>query len=422
MSMADPKTPPGYSLEDVALLRARQAIRLVPAELPHLSGLVGLSRLKINRRTPVACVSSSGLVLVNPEVFARIPIADAAFVLAHEMMHLALDSFGRQGNSPLLLVNIAHDYIINDMLGAELGRTPPLDGLYREGAREESLEDLIARMKQNASGGDKSCWQAGEKGKPNRAGGGGFPLRRELQRAGLVPKDEPETTDPDLERGDMLPEPREDEFEPEITPELRRKLRERVRRAAAKAAGLGAMRKKMADASQGPDAQEPQRGETLMRAVERAYDTPWQRALQRWIDAVAPGERTYMRPSRRRSFASNAVLPGRKREGWTLHVLLDTSGSMVAILPQALGAIAYFAESAGVADVHIVQCDIEVTKDDWVEPQKLEEYKIRGFGYSEMAPGMNHLADDPEVQARWFSPTDISAIPPSSRRTASCGC
>jgi predicted metal-dependent peptidase len=136
-----------------------------------------------------------------------------------------------------------------------------------------------------------------------------------------------------------------------------------------------------------------------MRAVQQAYDTPWQRALQRWIDAVAPGERTYLRPSRRRSSSASVVLPGRKREGWTLHVLLDTSGSMVDILPRALGAIAYFAESSGVAEVHLVQCDIEVTNDDWVEPQRLEEYNIRGFGYSEMAPGMNHLAEDPEVRA-----------------------
>jgi predicted metal-dependent peptidase len=47
----------------------------------------------------------------------------------------------------------------------------------------------------------------------------------------------------------------------------------------------------------------------------------------------------------------------------------------------------------------VVQCDIEVTSDRWVEPQELAEFKVAGFGYSDMSPGLLHLADDPEVSA-----------------------
>jgi predicted metal-dependent peptidase len=170
-----------------------------------------------------------------------------------------------------------------------------------------------------------------------------------------------------------------------------------VRRAAAKAASLGALREQMAKVSQ--NTEEPQRGEALMQAVRQAYDAPWERAVQRWIDAVAPGERTYMRPSRRRPAHSDIVLAGRRREGWMLHILLDTSGSMVDILPKALGAIGYFAEGAGVTEVHLVQCDVVVTNDDWIEPERLDQYRIRGFGYSDMTPGFQHLNDDPEISA-----------------------
>ncbi len=70
---------------------------------------------------------------------------------------------------------------------------------------------------------------------------------------------------------------------------------------------------------------------------------------------------------------------------------------MVEILPRALGAISFFAEGAGVAEVHVLQCDEEVTHDDWVEPEDLAEFRIGGFGGSDMAPGINRLAEDPEV-------------------------
>jgi predicted metal-dependent peptidase len=384
------------SKSQVALERAKQALRLVSTNLPHLSGLARFARLKATRRTPVASVAASGLVLVNPDVYASVPLLDAAFVLAHELMHLALDTHGRQGNSDPLLVNFAHDYIINDMLYNELAREPPLGGLFQSGAREQSLEELVASLGKEIGGGRKRfCWNPRAGKRKAAPDAGGYPLRRALQDAGLVPMDQIETIDRGLARGDVIPGPREEEFEPGIDPQTRQRLRDQIRREAAKAASLAEMRKKIDEASQ-PDAP-PQRGEALLRAIRDAYDTPWERALQRWLDAVAPGERTYARPSRRRAQQSNVVLPGRRREGWTLHILLDTSGSMVEILPRALGAISFFAEGAGVAEVHVLQCDDEVTHDDWVEPEDLAEFRIGGFGGSDMAPGINRLAEDPEV-------------------------
>jgi predicted metal-dependent peptidase len=383
------------SKTQIALERAKQALRLVSANLPHLSGLARLARLKVSRRTPVASVAASGLVLVNPDVYAGVPLLDAAFVLAHELMHLALDTHGRQGNSDPLLVNFAHDYIINDMLYNELAREPPLGGLFRSGAREQSLEELVASLGNEVSGRKRFCWNPRAGKRKAAPDSGGFPLRRALQDAGLVPRDHIETLDPSLARGDVIPGPREDEFEPELDPQTRKRFRDQIRREAAKAASLAEMRKKIDAASQ-PDAP-PQRGEAMLRAIRDAYDTPWERALQRWLDAVAPGERSYDRPSRRRAQQSNVVLPGRRREGWTLHILLDTSGSMVEVLPRALGAISFFAEGAGVAEVHVLQCDEEVTHDDWVEPEDLTEFRIGGFGGSDMAPGIIRLAEDPEI-------------------------
>ena len=49
--------------------------------------------------------------------------------------------------------------------------------------------------------------------------------------------------------------------------------------------------------------------------------------------------------------------------------------------------------------MHLLQCDIEVTHDDWIEPEQLDLYQVGGFGGSDMSPGLLRLADDPEDSA-----------------------
>ncbi len=391
-----------------AVHRSLEALRLASASLPHLSGLSRLCRVKATFDVNVAAVGASGLIIVQPDLFAKMPLGDAAFILAHELMHLALDTHGRTGDTNPLLGNFAHDYIINDILCEELERDePPLGGLQMPSAREKSFEELCVELAKGASrsGDDDSCWTidpndglwpgAGQPPPPTAMG-------RALADAGLAPPQpepqRPRPKDDRLRRGDLLSPEMEQQLEPELSPSLRKSVQERVRKAAAKAASLAELKKKMQEAQGAPtDSTEPQRHDAMLEALHAAYDTPWQLALQRWMDAVAPGERTYARPSRRGADRGDVVLPGRRREGWTLHVILDTSGSMEAHLGRALGAIAHFCTSAGVYDIHLVQCDVEVTKDDWLEPSELDRYQIRGFGYSDMAPAMQHFREDPEI-------------------------
>ena len=145
-------------IEQQALANARKALKLVSANLPHLSGLCQSVRIKVTKKYPVAAIGASGLMLVNPRVFTESPISDLVFVVAHELLHLALDTFGRGGHAKPMLVNIAHDYIINDILAVELNRTVPLGGLVWEGARRESLESLVTKIAQNGSGANSDCW------------------------------------------------------------------------------------------------------------------------------------------------------------------------------------------------------------------------------------------------------------------------
>jgi predicted metal-dependent peptidase len=400
----DPKPTP----EQEALARARKAIKLVAANLPHLSGLCYTVRVKVTRKYPVAAMGASGLMLVNPRVFADAPISDLVFVVAHELLHLALDTFGRGGTADARLVNIAHDYVINDILSVELNRPVPLNGLVREGSRNESLEALVSELARDGTGKCDS-WSIQRKKPKRRVKPGKSKLQEELERAGLLPP-EPEEVEPDEDadpdeypEGDVLSADEEGEFEPEVGPRERGGLRERVRREAVRAVTLERLRAEMAkQAGQGSGraVDDPGATETFMDAIQTAYQPPWQLALQHWLDAVAPGPRSFARPSRRGAERDDGVvLPGRKREGWCLHVVLDTSGSMVDTLPHILGLLASFCEGAGVTQVHVLQCDVGVTADEWLDPEALLNYKVTGFGGSDMSPAMRQLADDPEVAA-----------------------
>ena len=398
------------TLEQAALGRARTALKLVSANLPHLSGLCHSVRIRVTKKYPVAAIGASGLMLIHPRVFAETPIPDLVFVVAHELMHLALDTFGRSGRAYRYLVNIAHDYVINDILAQELGRQVPLGGLVWDGARRESLEALVTKLAQNGESNPSSCWSVERKPRPKkRRKPGKSKLQEELEKAGLaMPEpEEPEETDDDepgeYPPGDALTEEQEGEFEPELGPKERTRMQERVRREAVRAVSLRELREQMAKQAgtgTGNAGDDGGATETLMDAIATAYQPPWQLALQHWLDAVAPGPRSFARASRRNADPdSEVILPGRKREGWALHVVLDTSGSMVETLPHILGLLASFCEGAGVNQIHLLQCDVGVTSDEWLDPAELQSYKVTGFGGSDMSPAMNQLSDDPEVNA-----------------------
>jgi predicted metal-dependent peptidase len=390
------------NLANVALDRAMHALRVASASLPHLSGLARIVRVKPTAAVSVAAVSSSGLLLIHPRVFADISLGDATFILAHELLHLALNTHGRQGEANPMLVNFAHDYIINDILRHELEREPPLGGLVMPFAREKSLEQLVGELQQEGNEHLK-CWApTGPTRSPLRNRAPRSAMTLALENAGLVPpqpEPPPALSEPRVGRGDLVSHELEAILEPEVNAALRSNLREQIVKAAAKAASLSEMRDAVKAAAQPFELQEPQRGSAMIDAVRQTYAPPWQLAMQRWFDSFAAGERTYARASRRGASHPEIIRPGRRREGWTLHVVLDTSGSMVDILPRALGAIATFCDASNVGQIHVVQCDEQLTGDVWVEPTQLERFEVAGFGYSDMKPAMLHLENDPDVDA-----------------------
>jgi len=378
-------SPSATTASQSTLARIQKGLRMLTVPLPHLAGLAAAVRVNIDERIPTMGVFASGRLLANPTFTARLNDNDLVFVLAHELLHLALRTHERAKGSGQLEFNYAHDYIINDMLRAALGvATIPAGGLDMPGAREKSAEQIVVEMRRNGDfiSSRTRVWDgemtiAGRVFGPQAAGSGG-------------PGTNASSTN---DNGDVLGDAREREMFPDDAAEQARRARE-IQDLAARGLALG----KAMGAMQGRGTDT---GGTrqVVDALRGIYATPWQMALQTWIEGVVPGERTFVRPSRRGAERDDVVMPGRRRHSWMLNVVLDTSGSMSEEIPRALGAIADFCDAAAVDDIRLVQCDTEVTSDEVLSPAALAAYEVGGYGGSDLTPALLAFADDPRVTA-----------------------
>jgi predicted metal-dependent peptidase len=375
--------------DKATMARLTRGMRMVTVPLPHLSGLAAAVRIALDDSVPTMGIFASGRLVANRGFTARLSERDLVFVLAHELLHLALRTHDRAVGSGRLEFNYAHDYIINDMLRHALGvSSVPAGGLDMPGARERSAEDIVLQMRRQGSA---------------------TAARTQVWEGTLVTVDQAmngaKGGSPD-KMGDVLDAAKEREMFPAEAGE--QEARARAMRDLA-ARGLA-----LAKALEGLRGRGTASGDTSrqVRALRGIYRAPWQVALQRWIEGVAPAERTFMRASRRGADREDIVMPGRQRYAFMLNVVLDTSASMAQDVPFALGAIADFCEATGIDDIRLVQCDTAVTADEMLSPGELAEYEIRGYGGSDLSPALVALAEDARVQAAIVITDGDIAFPP----------
>lgn len=349
---------------------------MVTVPFPHLAGLAAAVRVTLDESVPTMGVFASGRLVANSAFTARLSNDDLLFVLAHELLHLALRTHDRARGSHHLEFNYAHDYIINDMLRHALGvATIPAGGLDMPGAREKSAEEIVMEMRRNA-GSNSARSQVWE--------GQSVTIEQVLDAARQSGSGN---------SGDVLDEKREREMFPEDSADQEaraRAMRDLAAKGMAMAKVIGAMRGRGVD---------PGSAQRNVRALRGIYRTPWQVALQRWLEGVSPGERSFAKASRRGADRTDIVMPGRQRYSHILNVILDTSGSMSDEIPFALGAIADFCEATGIDEIRVVQCDTVVTADEMLSPGELAEYEIKGYGGSDLTQALLGFAEDPRVSA-----------------------
>jgi predicted metal-dependent peptidase len=361
------------------LARIEKGLRLVTVPLPHLAGLAAAVQVALDARVPTMGVFASGRMVANPGFVAKLKDNELQFVLAHELLHLALRTHARARGTDHLEFNYAHDYIINDILRVELGFAEiPAGGLDMPGARLKSAEQIVLEMRRKADRQQtkSQVWQGHE-----------ITLRRLLEGSRTGGQGD------NAEAGDVLDSAKERELFPKEAEE--QAAREKAMgELAGKALALAKAMEAMRGRGQGSGS-----GDAMVNSLRARYRTPWEAALQTWMESVAPGERTYARPSRRGQMGGDIVLPGRKRQSWMLNVVLDTSGSMTGEIPRALGAIAHFCEALSVDNIRLIQCDTAVSFDEVMSPAALGEFRVSGFGGSDLSPAMLALVQDARVTA-----------------------
>ena len=430
---------------DATARKLQNALAMAGTLFPNAAPVLAAMDVRLDDRVGTAAVTPSGRMLVSPAFFGPLTLHEAVFVVAHELYHVLYGVFDRfDRKTPphrRRLVNIAHDFLVNDMLEEkfraedfrDLGRKragdgphgpsrssfipagalfwpdyadtwesiagrkqPPLHSfsleslvLALESLRDELPSGSIAPLFAGGHGRkegnlgdrlDRACCEADGEG-PSSGG---------MQRLGSTPELMTEEEEAALFPGETAVERKErrDRLEREAELETaRREVPEAFR-------ALDELKK--SSRSRGVS---PGDGDAVVRALSGVWETPWERALQKWMDDTAPPVRSWAKASRRTGDRTDVVLPGRLKDGFILHVVVDTSGSMVSDLPAVFGMIQSFGRTSGVRAARILQCDTAVSADDIVDIDDLADFRVKGFGGSNMSPALLRLAEDPTVEA-----------------------
>ena len=423
------------------------AAGIASSYFPYLGGIFAKLDVAFDDRIGTVCVTGSGKLLFDRDFFGRLaPGVETAFILAHEMLHLAQMIFERGKAFPdRKALNIAHDMQINELLCETMGiHTPPCGGLdwqqigwqlkptlhrpniaVKEKAADYSLEELTrivaaagnANRPFAAASWDKMIYRDGEEPyQPPETPFGNNPFAELF--ADDAKDDAPSAEEEEEKKEqiglDMIAEDLENALFPDEDRDDRRMKRsallEVCRNSAAQNVVLSLCKFDMLGrgSSSGNFSQ-------AVDIVRSCYTPPWQMAMQRWVDGNATPKRSYSRASRRGAWRSDVVLPGRDNECNTVHIVLDTSGSMANAIPMLLGQIAAFARVAGMEQLHLMQCDVQVAADDFVDIGNLAKYRVAGYGGSDMSPAMLKLAEDPEVVSVLVITDGFVAYPPQEK-------
>ena len=391
------------------LHKAMQVVRLT---VPFLSELIEHLELKPSKKVKAAGIFASGLLVYNPDWISKLTIRECAFVLAHEVMHLALQSHYRAKAGDEMLFNITHDFLINDYLKDSFGLDlTPVGGLDWEiefkgyyPIQGKSAEELLKFIVDALQSGQlsrnvfKSHWNRGlsfDTERPN------LPLEEKLRA--LFPDINPQQVQVadtvqsmDGVDTDVLDEEQEKLFFPDKSANNQRKRQDLTKEIVIKAFGTKVLMEKAESLLCGMG-NESGNARQWIESLQAAYQVNWEAAFQKWLESVTRLGHSYARPSRRGQFA-DFVLRGHLRDGRTLNIVLDTSGSMRYTLGVVLGAISYSCIQHQVDQVRVLQCDTATTCENWYSPEDLSKFEAFGFGGSDMSDAMYRLASDLEVQ------------------------
>ena len=457
-----------------AAFKLKAALAMVEALFPNAVHVLAAMDVRLDDRVETAAVTPSGRMLVAPAFMDTLTVQQVVFIVAHELYHVLYGVFDRfDSDTPPYrrwLVKVAHDFIINDMLEKKFAEAEfssarngtssagntrrsksayiPREGLFwtdyassykRIVGKDQppletfTLESLVFELEyirdELPTGNSLGRMLSAKRSERTWDSPLGDLLGQlEKQDKDIdAPADDaeaPKSNDSAAadRRGrdfskilgkhpELLTEREESELFPKETAIERHSRKARIGNARELSSARDVLRKVL-DVEHGTS---PGDGNAVVHALEGMWETPWERALQKWLDDTEPPVRSWAKASRRAGNRTDVILPGRSDESRILNIVVDTSGSMEEDLPAIFGMVQSFGKTSGVRTVRIIQCDAGVAGDDLVDIDDLASFEVKGFGGSDMSPGLLRLAEDPTVEAAMVITDGYIDYPPEEQ-------
>jgi len=349
----------------VRIQKARTALLL---DHPFFGTL--LFRLGGRPSNTIETMATDGVSLFyNPQFMEKLNAAELAGVLAHEVMHPALQHHTRRGDRDHKRWNIACDYAINPML-LDAGLTLPKDVLVDHRFRGMSAERIYNLVEEQETAQDPSEPSSADQA-PSGAGGGNQP----------PPSDSPSELNAPVTPGgfgQVLDAPEPEAGQGNSAAEQAREWQIAVEQAESVAKLAGKL----------------PAGVTRGLEETRAAGVDWRELLRRaWSDTI-PADYSWARPNRRHIWAG-LYLPGVVSEGiGEIAIAVDCSGSVSA---RQLGL--FEAEIRSILtgqrprQVHVLYFDAEVHKAEVYQAGEPIILAPVGGGGTDFRPCFDWLAE-----------------------------
>ena len=349
--------------ETPAAERIRKARTALLLDHPFFGSL--LFRLKGDECRSIPTMATNGVVLrYNPAFVDTLNAATLAGVLAHEVLHPALQHHVRRSGRDSRRWNEACDYAINPLLldaGLSLPDGVLVDPRFRGMSAEQIYNLREAEAQPQPSGQNSASEGAGD--------GSGETSEKQCCT------DEPTAPETEGGVGQVLDAPLPDDGTPSVE-EQAREWRVAVNQAITLSKQAGKAPAGLA--------------RTLEGAAEAQVD--WRELLRRlWSDTI-PADSSWMRPNRRHIW-SGLYLPGVAREGTgEIAIAVDCSGSVNARQLRLFEAeIRSIIEGQRPERVHVLYFDAEVHKVDTYMAGEMLHLEPVGGGGTDFGPCFDWL-------------------------------
>lgn len=302
-------------------------------------------------------------IVINP--LANLNIEGLKFVIAHEILHIALGHATRRLDRDRLLWNLACDFVINQwLIEMNIGK-PPESIFYDKSLSDKSAEEIYFLIAENKKIRDSMCTLR------NKNAGNSFKDKNSTNSFNKKNDQFCDIMDFDVKYFS--------DFEDACKEKLFNGLD--LHRSIGRGLIPASLEEEIKVLNQKP--------------------IPWQAKLADWFAEKFPLEeskRSYSRASRRQSSTPDIprpayVKPEYDKKTRTFGVILDTSGSMdLNLLGKCIGSIIAYASAQEVKYVRIIYCDAQPYDEGFVEISTLiHKVKVKGRGGTELQPAVDLL-------------------------------